>query len=221
VAELEERIAQLRRLLAGEDVVHPKTGVAYRLQFGSEQRIPIYVAAASPRSLRMAGRVADGVVACVGVDPRLVEAALHHIATGAHEAGRDPADVRTVLWTATAISDDGAAARDLVRAFTASVVIPPLVARLDSAELEAVEAIRSHYDYRAHMRTDAEHRELVPDALVTRFAVAGTPDDCRSQLRAILALPVDEVSFVPFVRPGDDRGALMRRLAEEVLPGLQ
>ena len=106
----------------------------------------------------MAGRVADGVIACVGVDRRLVDAALAHVPRAREEAGRDPAAIRTVLWTAIAVGDDGIAARDLVRAFTASVVIPPLVGALDDAERAAIAAIRERYDYREHMRTEAEHR---------------------------------------------------------------
>ena len=131
VAELEERIRQLRRLLAGDEVVAEETGDRYRLEFAPLEPVPIYVAAASPRALRMAGRVADGVIACVGVDRRLVDAALARVREGAEEAGRDPASLRVVLWTAIAVDDDGVAARDRVRAFTASVVIPRLVARLD------------------------------------------------------------------------------------------
>lgn len=221
VAELEARIGELRQLLAGEEIVNEESGVSFRLHFPPERRIPIYVAAASPRSLRMAGRVADGVVACVGVDRRLIDAALAHVATGAREAGRSTDDIRVVLWTAVAIEDEGVAARDLVRAFTASVVIPPLVGELDQAELEAVDAIRARYDYEEHMRTDAEHRELVPDALVRQFAVAGTVDECREQIEPIFAYPIDQLSVVPFVAPGGSRANLMQRLCTEVLPGIR
>lgn len=217
VAELEERIRQLRRLLAGDEVVAEETGDRYRLEFAPLEPVPIYVAAASPRALRMAGRVADGVIACVGVDRRLVDAALARVREGAEEAGRDPASLRVVLWTAIAVDDDGVAARDRVRAFTASVVIPRLVARLDDTERHAIAAIRERYDYREHMRTGAEHRHLVPDSLVAHFAVGGTPEECRDQLREIRAYPVDEVALVPFVAEGGDRGELLRQLATDVL----
>ncbi|HEV7641509.1 MAG TPA: LLM class flavin-dependent oxidoreductase [Gaiellaceae bacterium] len=220
VVELEQRILQLRRLLAGDEVVEDATGGRYRLHFAPDQHVPIYVAGASPRALRMAGRVADGVIACVGVDRRLVDSALAHVAAGAEETGRDPTSIRVVLWTAVAVEDDGDSARDLVRAFTASVVVPPLVGRLDPPEWSAIERIRERYQYSDHMRTDAEHRLLVPDELVSHFAVGGTPEDCRSQLREILTYPIDQLALVPFVPNGGDRGLLMQRLATEVLEGL-
>ncbi len=214
VAELEQRILLLRRLLTGEEVVADESGGRYRLAFAPEQHVPIYVAGASRRALRMAGRVADGVIACVGVDRRLVDAALAHVHAGAEEAGRDPAAIRTVLWTAIAVGDDGVAARDRVRAFTASVVIPPLVGRLDDAERRAIAAIRERYDYREHMRTEAGHRLLVPDELVTHFAIGGTPEECRTQLQEVCAYPIDEVALVPF---GGDRAELLRHLSTDVL----
>lgn len=217
VAELERRLIQVRELLEGRELGEGEDG--YRLQFAAGA-LPIYVAGAGARSLRMAGRVADGAIACVGVDRRLVAAALERVGEGLRESGRDRGDIRVVLWTGLAIDDDGAAARDLVRAFTASVVIPPLVGALDSAELTAIERIRREYDYGSHMKTDAGHRDLVPDSLVERIAVAGTPAECRRQLKALAALPVDGLAVVPFVAPGRDRGALLRRFREEVLDGI-
>jgi len=208
VAELEESIRRLRALLAGEEVA------GSRLQFALAEPIPLYVAAASPRALRLAGRAADGVVACVGVDPALVEAALRYVADGAREAGRNPADVRVVLWTAFAVADEADVARDLVRAFTASAAMAPLVGDLDE-EREAIAAIRQRYSYAEHMVTDAEHRALVPDSLVARIALAGTPADCRRQVDEIARLPIDQLSLVPF----GDRPATMRRLFTDVVQG--
>ncbi len=217
VGELERRIAVIRRLLAGEEVEDAQTGANYRLQFAPDEPIPIYVAAAGPGSLRMAGRVADGVIACVGIDPRLVNAALAHVAAGAADSGRDPRSIPVVLWTAVAIEDDSVTARDRVRAFTASAVIPPLVAPLDPAEQTAVQAVRHAYDYRDHMRTDAEHRATVPDTLVRRIALAGTPADCREQLAPVLSYPISQLALVPFAETPGGRDVVVRRLWHEVL----
>lgn len=214
VAELERRIALLRELLAGRELHEGEA--PYRLQFAAGP-LPVFVAGAGRRSLTMAGRAADGAIACVGTDRRLVGAALERIGEGLREAGRERSDVQVVLWTALAIDDDPEAARDLVRAFAASVVIPPLVGELDPAELRAVERIRREYDYESHMRTDAHHRDLVPAGLVDRIALAGTPAECRERLRELLDLPVDQLAIVPFAAPGRGRGELLRRFRTEVL----
>ncbi len=126
-----------------------------------------------------------------------------------------------VPWTAISIDDDGTKARDSVRAFTASVVVPPLSSELDPGDEATIRRIREGYDYRKHMESEAEHRRLVPDRLVERFAVAGTPAECRRQIGSLFELPVDEVALVPFPAPGADRGELLHRLRSEVLDSIR
>jgi 5,10-methylenetetrahydromethanopterin reductase len=215
VAELEQRIGLLRQLLGGS-AVSTDEDAGYRLHFANEP-VPIYCAAAGRRALRLAGRRGDGVIACVGTDPRLVEGALAQVRAGLAESNRERTEFEVVLWTAIAIDDDGSKARDLVRAFTASVVVPPLSAGLDSDDEATIKRIRDGYDYEKHMESEAEHRRLVPDRLVEMFAVAGTPAECRTQIKALFELPVDEVALVPFPAPGADRGDLLHRLRHEVL----
>ena len=59
--------------------------------------VPIFVAASGPKTLRMAGRIADGVVVATGVDEHEIAAALACVAEGRADAGRDPASVE-VWW---------------------------------------------------------------------------------------------------------------------------
>lgn len=217
LAELEAAVTDLRRLLRGEEVEEPTSGAAYHLNYLSRPAVvPIYIAASAPKILRLSGRIADGVVVLVGTDPRFVRAALRTIEEGAAESGRTLSDLHIVLWTPTAIGDDPTAARDLVRAHVARVVIRPLPASVDPAQQAAIERIRESYDYYHHMDTEAAHADLVPDELVDLFALAGTPDECRKRLQEIADVGVDQVSIVPFVRPGGDRADTIRRFAEIV-----
>ncbi|MDT5326381.1 MAG: 5,10-methylenetetrahydromethanopterin reductase, partial [Mycobacterium sp.] len=64
--------------------------------------------------------------------------------------------------------------------------------------------------------TEATHAELVPDELVDLFALAGTRDECTQRLKEVESLGVDQVSIVPFVRPGQSREATIRTFAEIV-----
>ena len=212
VAELERRIGLLRTLLAGGEVVDPAGGASFTLQFAPEEPIPIYVAAASPRALRLAGRVADGVVACVGVDRRLVDSALRYVAAGCG-GGRPSGRGRFA-------SSSGRRSRSTTTPSppgTSCVRSPPASSsRRSSASSIPRSWTRSRrsagrYEYREHMATDAEHRELVPDRLVQRFAVAGTPAECGRALAEIRAFPIDQLAVVPF---GADRADVMRRLGD-------
>jgi 5,10-methylenetetrahydromethanopterin reductase len=164
----------------------------------------------------MSGRIADGVIVLVGTAPRFIEAALATIEAGAAESGRTLDDIHIVLWTPTAIDEDRTKARDLVRAHVSRVAIRPLPAKVEPSLEQAIDRIRESYDYYQHMNTEASHADLVPDELVDLFALAGTPDECAQRLKEIEALGVDQVSIVPFVRPGESRAPTIRTFAEIV-----
>jgi 5,10-methylenetetrahydromethanopterin reductase len=215
LAELEQAVTELRALLRGEEVTERHSGAAYRLSYLTEPvRVPIYIAASAPKILKLAGRIADGVIVLVGTAPQFVDAALRTISEGAAESGRTLADLDIVLWTPTAIDQDRTRAYDLVRAHVARVVIRPLPAPVPDSAQAAIDRIRREYDYYHHMDTEAGHADLVPDELVDLFALAGTPEECRARLKDIAGRGVDQVSIVPFVPPGQSRAPTLRTFAE-------
>jgi len=217
LAELEAAIEELRTLFRGESVVEANSGAEFHLNYVDKPLdIPVYVAASAPKILELSGRVADGCIVLVGTSPIFIEAALETIEKGAKQAGRTLDDLHIVLWTPTAISDDPVKARDLTRAHVARVCIRPLPAPVDPSLQSAIDRIRDSYDYYHHMDTEANHADIVPDELVDLFALAGTPDECEKRLRAIADLGVDQVSIVPFVRPGESREPTIRTFAEIV-----
>jgi 5,10-methylenetetrahydromethanopterin reductase len=81
VAEMEVGVQNLRRLLAGEPVVYGDFEAKLR---GAHEAPPILLAATGPRTLTMAGRVADGVIVSMGEMGERFE----RIAAGAAESGR-------------------------------------------------------------------------------------------------------------------------------------
>ncbi len=215
LAELEKSVADLRTLFAGGEVVEESSGASFHLGWMPEpQHVPIYIAASAPKILKLSGRIADGVVVLVGTAPEFIEAALKTIESGAKEAGKSLSDVHIVLWTPTAINDDSTEARDLVRAHVSRVAIRPLPAPIDPSLQAAVDRIKETYNYYEHMNTEATHADLVPDELVDLFALAGTPDECADRLREIKGLGVDQVSIVPFVRPGESKEPTIRAFSE-------
>ncbi|MQA93578.1 MAG: LLM class flavin-dependent oxidoreductase [Streptosporangiales bacterium] len=215
LAELERAVAELRALFRGEEVPEPDSGAAYHLNYVTEPRhIPIYIAASAPKILKLAGRIADGVIVLVGTASQFVKAALETIEAGARESGRSLSDLHIVLWTPTAIRDDAEDARDLVRAQVARVVIRPLPAPISPGEQAAVDRIRETYDYYHHMDTEAGHADLVTKELIDLFSLAGTPEECRARLKEIAGYGVDQVSIVPFVPPGESRARTIETFAE-------
>ena len=86
MAQTKAYTAAIRDLLTtGETVFEGETA---RLTWGHAD-IPLYVAASGPKTLELAGEVADGVIIQTGLLPEVIEDALNCIRRGAERAGRD------------------------------------------------------------------------------------------------------------------------------------
>jgi 5,10-methylenetetrahydromethanopterin reductase len=215
LADFAQAVGRMRDLLAGRDVTLP-TGTI-RLKHAPGPGVPIYVAASGPRMLELAGRLADGVIVLVGVDESRVRQALAVVTAGARAAGRDPAALDLVLWVPCAVADDGAAARDAVKAHVARALNRPLPFALDERERGVVEAIRRSYDYYGHMEPGSRQARVVPDWLVDRFAIAGAPAECRAAVDRLAGTGVRQVAIIPYGAGADGgREATLRRFAAAV-----
>ncbi len=101
--ELEEYCLAVKRLTAGEPVT--TNGGTFQIKAAGEGNpVPLWIAAEGPRSLQLAGRIADAVLIENGAQPSVVAHVRHHVAQGAHQAGRSPDDVR--IWYMTRIRVD-------------------------------------------------------------------------------------------------------------------
>jgi 5,10-methylenetetrahydromethanopterin reductase len=215
---LETSIRLIRRLLAGQEVTHPDSGAPVRLTYArAGAATPVYVAVSSPRIHRLAGRLADGAIVLVGTDPAFLAASRRELEAGAAEAGR--AVGRVVCWTPCSVQADGTAARAAVKAHVARVLNRPLPFELDPRTAAVVQDIRERYAYYEHMQPGTPHGEVVPDDLVERFAVAGTPTEARAQVERLAASElVDEVAFIPHA-PGSnpaDREHIIREVGSMI-----
>ena len=145
------------------------------------ERIPIYLAAVQKRMIGLAGAVADGVLFNVFTTPRYVaDYALPILPQAAAAAGRSAEDLEIAAVVTTAVSEDGAQAREWARRHLAFYAVIPyfdVMFRLHGFEAE-VAAVRA-----AAGRDDVPGMlAAVSDEMVETFAIAGTPDHCRSRL---------------------------------------
>lgn len=107
-AELEDITVLLRRLWAGEMVIgHDGPAGSYPLlNLGVTLRPPppIMVVTMSPKTLELAGRIADGVVLHTFLTDDATRSAVRTVREAAERAGRDPATVR--IWSVLATVGD-------------------------------------------------------------------------------------------------------------------
>src|ERR1700761_1547400 len=90
VAFMRQAIHDLRRLLSGEEVTYGPT--ATRLRNRSTQPTPVYLLAAGPRMIELAGEIADGALLFVGLHPSTIRIAKQHLEAGAKRANRSLSD---------------------------------------------------------------------------------------------------------------------------------
>ena len=119
--EMRESVVTLRRLLDGETV--SMDGFEARLPYASGRKIPILIGATGPRTIELAGEVADGVLIAVGVDPANMDDARRRFEAGALKSGRDPSSLEVVYAARIDVDEDLEAARRLARPICAEWVV--------------------------------------------------------------------------------------------------
>jgi 5,10-methylenetetrahydromethanopterin reductase len=116
VAVMREAILNLRQLLAGEEVEFGRTSTRLRNRGATPQ---VYLLAAGPRMIELAGEVADGAFLMVGLHPAAVRAALRHLEAGAERAGRSLAAFPVVFVITLGLGSDAQVGARWVRSWFA------------------------------------------------------------------------------------------------------
>jgi len=220
LAGLEDAILTLGRLTRGDIVKRAER--SWRVHRTS-RRVPVYLAAEGPRTLELAGRVADGVIVGLGLTPDVVALSLAAIERGARTAGRRLADLDVWWFAKTNVADAPAAAiAPITMALAASANHAfrfTLEGKGVPTELhEPIRGLQREYDAHQHEIAGAHNAALtdrwgLTEFLVDRFAIAGTPTDCIAQIRRAMAAGARQfitTSFVP------DPRTFMRRWAREI-----
>ncbi|MET9028457.1 TIGR03842 family LLM class F420-dependent oxidoreductase [Nocardia sp. NPDC004168] len=225
LATLRRSIEVIRELGNGRGARVDDTVV--RLPWAAGSRLDVWVAGYGPRALELTGAVADGFILQLA-DPDITAWTVARVRAAAERAGRDPAAVR-ICVAAPAYVTDGtdaaqAHARQQCRWFGGMVGnhVAEMVARygtagdIPAALTDYIEDRRG-YDYNLHGRAGNVHAEYVPDAIVDRFCLLGTPDDQLSRLRELERLGVDQ--FAVYLQH-DAKNATLAAYGESVLPRL-
>ncbi|MCY4488812.1 MAG: LLM class flavin-dependent oxidoreductase [Deltaproteobacteria bacterium] len=211
LAEFEAAVAQMRAVIEGGEA-ELESGSKIHLNFAQNRKIPFYAAASGPKMLELSGRIADGVIILVGVDAGAIERAVERIAAGAESAGRKLSDIDLVLWVPCAVSEQPGA-KDAVKAHVARVIAHPLPFTLNEQEQKVLDDIHQAYNYYQHMNPLAAQARVIPDWLVDKFAVAGTPEECQAKVEELKQSAINQVAIIPYNVGDADRGETLRLFA--------
>ena len=211
---LEETLTCIGRLLDGDTVTMTGRYVTVdhaKLAFPPERRPPLLAGVRGPKSVALAGRVADGLVLAEPTSADYVRWARRLFEREAKQAGKAPT---VVTYTWLSIADDASVARDRIRPLLASIpgglsepsVRPHVQALEFSAELIRVLEQNTDQDSLGHA--------LRPD-WIDQLAVVGTPADCARAITRLSEAGADHVVLVPIPDRIEEQVTL---LATTVLP---
>ena len=213
VERLEEVVVLLKKLLAGESI--ELDGKIVRCAFAAGGPIPIFIGTRAPKVFQMATRLADGII--YTGERESMKPLVDFVREYSAKIGRDAHEVKIVYRLPCSIADNPGEAREIVKgkiARTAMTYLGRLHRRgelHDAEDQKAVERLWREYDTYHHM--GPEHSHLVRDEWVDRFALAGSGEQVREKVKAILDEGVDEITIIPF----GDKAQVVDRFAKEVM----
>ena len=181
---LDEVITVVRRLLHGESVTFDGRYVTMRdvaLDAPPDRVPPVLAGVRGPKSLALAGRVADGVVLAEGAGPTYIRQAV--------DAAGSPDPFRVSVFTALGIHDDGATARRIMAPFVCGMLDDGGPAVLAHPHIDEI--------LERHRERGVEGIADMPAAWWIELGAIGTFDDAVRHAEALVDAGAEDVAFFP------------------------
>lgn len=200
--EFVEIVRQLLRTGTGPysgDVL--RVGANLQLGFRPYRKeIPIYLGAAGPKMLRLAGAVADGVYlpTIAGRMAGFLQAAVRTIEEGAKSAGRDSSQIKVIRSVYLSVARDPETARLRVSDFMLYHLAQPSL----DAVIGQTKFTREIGEIRLRMRRGdrAGALGLITPEMADFFAIYGTVGRCREELSRTLPAGISGTRLMPVGR---------------------
>ena len=201
--DFEKGLRIIRDLLHDRGIEIPKTKERasrgrVTLKVG-KRPVPIYISAEGPKTLRVAGRLCDGVILGTGFDLRVFEWSRARIVEGAEDAGRDASEVDVMPAGMICVDDNGDLARKRVRSRMANRAHHNFRFTMETVPESDVAGVRKFMDS-FDISKPIEERvdpDLVTDYLLQRFTIAGTPEECAARVKQLEVVGVKRLLLTP------------------------
>ena len=195
-----------------------------------QEHLPLKIGAmGGPKSMELAGEIADGLLTACAYSPEALGYAVEHFRAGVERASRSMAGLDLGDSLLGAIAPDGEVARRAGRILAAFYIpsMPPALLERHGIEPEQVAPVSE-----AFAAGDVQRAlEATPDEVADRIMVAGTPEDWVAWLKDTYAPAGLNHALVSFTDPFTlrawagteveglpDLGEQVRLLGEQVLP---
>lgn len=189
LTQLRSYVTTIRKLLLQGEAEY--RGRTLRIAWKSRY-VPLYVAAIGPRTLELAGEIADGIVVLNGLLPENIETSLRHVQIGAARSNRRLTDLDIWWWTSMSVADTRDAAIDALLMSLASgakhlAQITTKGKQIPPALEPKFKEVMARYRFDQHQVPDGPNVQLIKELdlveyLAKRMTISGTPDDCLARV---------------------------------------
>ena len=233
VAEMEDAIVLMRRLLAGEEV---EVGAERPSYLPFHRPVAVWLTAGGPRTLEMGGRVADGVFMRVGTHQATIAETVRRIHKGAEDAGRDPLSVPLGIIFHTVLVDDPDEALTMGKAMAAGyyeyspMLFEPCGLSWDGPDPEALKqesGVWPDFHHDPDLLKAGRAVDFLSESHADAFCLRGTADNVTGQIvgvlteAASLGIEFEHVVLHPIPNPpapDHSEDGYTVRVAREILP---
>jgi len=222
VREMREAAHVIRELANCRSVDYK--GSHLQFPWARTSALEVWVAAYGPLALKAAGEVGDGYILQLA-DVDIAAWMIKSVREAAANAGRDPEAITFCVAAPAYVGNDWAHMRDQCRWFGGMVGnhVADIVAKygetsdIPQALTDYIKG-RQDYDYNEHGRAGNTHTAFVPDEIVDRFCLLGSPADHIAKLEQLKAIGVDQ--FAVYLQH-DNKEETLRAYGEMIMPPLR
>ena len=226
LAELHHYIQSIREMLAGDTSEYRGDHAHVRW---ANAAIPVAMSAEGPRTLAMAGAIADAAIIHTGLTDDVLRDTVARIREGERAAGREEGAAGVWAFAKCNIADQRNEAIEEIKMALAASGHHAFRFTLEGKNVpeefrEAVSILHHEYQAAEHEQVGQTRNATLTDELgltdyfADRFAVAGTPEECRAKSRAIFDAGVDAL-LITAIGPSPE--SIIRRFGEEVIAPLR
>ncbi len=197
--EVQNYAEAVRTYISGEKVIINEQASKMRwIAPGDVPAVPIDIACTGPKTIRMAADVADRVSFAVGSAPERIDWALETLNARLAETGRDRSEISVGAYLNLLCDPDEK------RALKLASTIAGMVAHFAGMKHSPVDhlppqlktlaiALKTEYDMDKHNQATGSHMDMVDEAFVDWFAIAGPAQKCIDRLGMLLDKGLDHV----------------------------
>ena len=154
--------------------------------------VKMYMAAVGPQMLRLAGRIADGVVLNANHTVEAIRKAVQEVKKGAESVGRSLDDIEQVKLIPVAVtSNKKQALQDAKPRIAQYIAQQPHIEGPSEVDPELAQQVKALITWPGTERQYLDGAKLIPDELAESLVCYGDEEEVRARLREYMEAGVD------------------------------